>query len=121
MPARSVCRPSSNAASARARPCGATHSAALRAGASPPSARQTSSGAARSSAAPSAQLSSTLTHNMTAGQSEWSGRIAAGMRADLAALAIDPLQAAPDELADAPVVLKGVAGSVVHRDATVGV
>jgi hypothetical protein len=54
MPARSASRPSSNAASARARPCGAARRAASRAGVSPFPARQTSSGAARSSAAPSA-------------------------------------------------------------------
>jgi predicted amidohydrolase YtcJ len=41
------------------------------------------------------------------------------MRADLTAFAVDPLQAPPDELADAPVVLTAVGGSIVHRAATV--
>jgi predicted amidohydrolase YtcJ len=54
-----------------------------------------------------------------AGEAGCSGRIAPGMRADLTAFAVDPLQAPPDELADAPVVLTTVGGSIVHRSATV--
>jgi hypothetical protein len=54
------------------------------------------------------------------GEAGSSGRIAPGMRADLTALAVDPLLAPPDELADAPVVLTTVGGSIVHRSATVG-
>ena len=42
------------------------------------------------------------------------------MRADLTALAVDPLQAPPDELADAPVVLTTGGGSIVHRSGAVG-
>ena len=55
-----------------------------------------------------------------AGESGCSGRIAPGMRADLTAFAVDPLRADPDELADAPIALTAVSGTVVHRDATVG-
>ncbi len=54
-----------------------------------------------------------------AGEAGCSGRIAPGMRADLTAFAVDPLQAPPDELADAPVVLTTVGGSIVHRGTTV--
>ena len=50
-----------------------------------------------------------------AGEGACSGRIAPGMRADLTAFAVDPVQAPPDELADAPVVLTTVDGSIVHR------
>jgi predicted amidohydrolase YtcJ len=55
-----------------------------------------------------------------AGEAACSGRIAPGMRADLTALAVDPLQAPPDELADAPAVLTTVGGNIVHRSAAVG-
>jgi predicted amidohydrolase YtcJ len=53
-----------------------------------------------------------------AGESRRSGRIAPGLRADLTAFTLDPLRTDPDELADAPIVLTVVAGSVVHRDPT---
>ena len=43
------------------------------------------------------------------------GTIAPGAPADLTAFALDPLRAAPDELADAPIALTVVAGTVVHR------
>ncbi|MBE8516750.1 amidohydrolase [Amycolatopsis sp. H6(2020)] len=43
------------------------------------------------------------------------GTITPGAPADLTAFALDPLRAAPDELADAPVALTVVAGTVVHR------
>jgi hypothetical protein len=55
-----------------------------------------------------------------AGEAGCSGRIVPGVRADPTALAVDPLQAPPDELADAPVVLTTVSGSIVHRSGTVG-
>jgi predicted amidohydrolase YtcJ len=42
-----------------------------------------------------------------------------GTRADLTAFAVDPLEADPDELADAPIRLTTVDGTVVHRDAAV--
>ncbi|MFF8956884.1 amidohydrolase [Streptomyces sp. NPDC014894] len=52
---------------------------------------------------------------LAAGERDVAGRIAPGFRADLTALAIDPVTAAPDELAEAPVVLTVTAGRVVHR------
>ena len=55
-----------------------------------------------------------------AGEAGCAGRIAPGMRADLTAFAVDPLQASPDELADAPVVLTAVGGSIVHRGSVSG-
>lgn len=45
------------------------------------------------------------------------GRIAVGARADFTAFTVDPLRAAPDELAEAPIVLTMVDGVVVHRGA----
>ena len=54
-----------------------------------------------------------------AGESHRSGRIAPGLRADLTAFTLDPLRADPDELAQAPIAMTVVAGSLVHRDPTV--
>jgi len=50
-----------------------------------------------------------------AGEAEVAGRIAVGYRADLTALALDPVQAPADELAQAPVRLTVTGGHVVHR------
>ncbi|SNX57971.1 hypothetical protein SAMN06272735_2447 [Streptomyces sp. TLI_55] len=50
-----------------------------------------------------------------AGEAEVAGRIAVGHRADLTALALDPVQAPADELAQAPVVLTVTGGHVAHR------
>lgn len=50
-----------------------------------------------------------------AGESRVAGRIAPGCRADLTALALDPLTAPPDELTEAPVHLTVTGGHVVHR------
>jgi predicted amidohydrolase YtcJ len=50
-----------------------------------------------------------------AGLGQVSGRIAVGLRADLSAFGLDPLIAAPDEFAQAPVPLTVVDGTVVHR------
>ncbi|MEV6072168.1 amidohydrolase [Nocardia sp. NPDC052001] len=56
------------------------------------------------------------THAATAaGQSALTGRIAVGMRADLTAFIVDPLQAPPDELADAPIALTVNTGRITHR------
>ncbi|KUN09727.1 amidohydrolase [Streptomyces yokosukanensis] len=49
------------------------------------------------------------------GESGVAGRVAAGCRADLTALAVDPVHAPGDELADAPVALTVTGGHVVHR------
>lgn len=43
------------------------------------------------------------------------GAITVGRRADLTALAVDPLTAPPDELVDAPVALTVVDGTISHR------
>ncbi|MEU5260923.1 amidohydrolase [Amycolatopsis sp. NPDC021455] len=43
------------------------------------------------------------------------GGIRAGARADLTAFTLDPLRTAPDELADAPIALTVVDGTIVHR------
>ncbi len=51
------------------------------------------------------------------GEEAVSGRIAPGFRADLTALALDPVDVAADELLDLPVVLTVVDGDVVHRAA----
>jgi len=59
------------------------------------------------------------THAARAAGEPASGRIAVGMRADLAAFTVDPLRAEPDELAQAPIAATIVAGRVVHRDPTV--
>jgi predicted amidohydrolase YtcJ len=50
-----------------------------------------------------------------AGESEVAGRIAVGHRADLTALALDPVAAPADEVAEAPVRLTVTGGCVVHR------
>ena len=49
------------------------------------------------------------------GQEHRSGRIAPGCRADLTAFAVDPATAPPDELADAPIRLTMLDGTVTHR------
>ncbi|MEA2280359.1 MAG: hypothetical protein QOK21_966 [Solirubrobacteraceae bacterium] len=50
-----------------------------------------------------------------AGESDRSGRIAPGLRADLTGLASDPVATPADELVDVPICLTVVAGRVVHR------
>jgi predicted amidohydrolase YtcJ len=45
------------------------------------------------------------------------GRVTVGGRADFAAFTVDPLQADPDELAEAPIALTVVSGTIVHRGA----
>jgi predicted amidohydrolase YtcJ len=57
----------------------------------------------------------TATAAWAAGEAGGAGRIAVGARADLTAFTVDPLRAAADELADAPIALTVVDGSVVHR------
>jgi hypothetical protein len=52
-----------------------------------------------------------------AGDGGESGRLRPGVRADITALAGDPLRVAPDELPDVPVALTVVDGEVVHRAA----
>ncbi len=49
------------------------------------------------------------------GEAGRAGRITAGARADLTAFVVDPLTAAPDELAEAPIALTIVDGDVAHR------
>ena len=49
------------------------------------------------------------------GQEHLSGRIAPGYRADLTAFTLDPLTAAPDELAEAPIRLTMLDGVATHR------
>lgn len=53
---------------------------------------------------------------LAAGEQAVAGRIAPGCRADLTALALDPVTAAPDELAEAPVRLTVSGGRITHRD-----
>ncbi len=48
------------------------------------------------------------------GEEPVAGRIAPGYRADLTAFGVDPVTAPPDELADAPVRLTMVGGSLTH-------
>ncbi|MFG3488361.1 amidohydrolase [Streptomyces sp. NPDC047972] len=50
-----------------------------------------------------------------AGEERIAGRIAPGCRADLTAFAVDPVEAAADELADAPVRLTVAGGRITHR------
>ncbi|MFI8228020.1 amidohydrolase [Streptomyces sp. NPDC085900] len=50
-----------------------------------------------------------------AGEAREAGRIAVGYRADLTALALDPVKAPADEVAEAPVRLTVTGGQVVHR------
>jgi predicted amidohydrolase YtcJ len=52
-----------------------------------------------------------------AGEEAVAGRLAPGYRADLTAFGLDPVAAPADEVADAPVLLTMVGGSVVHRRA----
>jgi predicted amidohydrolase YtcJ len=54
-----------------------------------------------------------------AGDAAQYGRLRPGLRADITALAGDPLRVAPDELPDVPVALTVVDGEVVHRAADV--
>ncbi|POX46383.1 amidohydrolase, partial [Streptomyces sp. Ru71] len=55
---------------------------------------------------------------LAAGEQALAGRIAVGLRADLTALGVDPVEAPADEVADAPVPLTVTGGHIVHR--TVG-
>ena len=57
----------------------------------------------------------TSTAAFAAGEAGRAGRITAGARADLTAFLVDPLTAAPDELAEAPIALTIVDGDVAHR------
>lgn len=52
---------------------------------------------------------------LAAGEQRVAGRIAAGFRADLTAFGPDPVTAAPDELAEAPVRLTMSGGRITHR------
>ena len=61
----------------------------------------------------------TTTAAWAEGKADLGGRIAVGARADLTAFTIDPLRADPDELADAPIALTVVDGTVTHRTALV--
>jgi predicted amidohydrolase YtcJ len=54
---------------------------------------------------------------VAAGEAHETGRIAAGFRADLTALGLDPVAAPADELAEAPVRLTVTGGRVAHRGA----
>jgi predicted amidohydrolase YtcJ len=53
------------------------------------------------------------------GKADSAGMIAPGYRADFTAFAVDPLAARPDELADAPIVVTAVAGTLTHVGADV--
>ncbi|MEU5401694.1 amidohydrolase [Streptomyces sp. NPDC005963] len=50
-----------------------------------------------------------------AGEESVAGRVAVGHRADLTAFGLDPVQAAPDEVAEAPVLLTMTSGRITHR------
>ncbi|QGV81424.1 amidohydrolase [Streptomyces ficellus] len=52
---------------------------------------------------------------VAAGEQTVAGRIAPGLRADLTAFAVDPVDAPADEVADAPVRLTVSSGRVTHR------
>ncbi|WP_426363550.1 amidohydrolase [Streptomyces sp. E-08] len=52
---------------------------------------------------------------VAAGEETVTGRIAPGFRADLAAFAVDPVEAPADETAEAPVRLTVAGGRVTHR------
>ncbi|KUM90815.1 MULTISPECIES: amidohydrolase [Streptomyces] len=54
---------------------------------------------------------------LAAGEADVAGRIAVGFRADLTALAIDPVTAPADEVAHAPVQLTITGGHIAHRGA----
>lgn len=61
------------------------------------------------------------THSAAAqGDQDSAGRIAVGYRADFTAFTLDPLQASPDELAQAPIAATLVGGSFTHRGEGVG-
>ncbi|WP_053693006.1 amidohydrolase [Streptomyces sp. WM6372] len=51
---------------------------------------------------------------LAAGEQRVAGRIAAGFRADLTAFALDPVDTAPDELAEAPIRLTMSGGRITH-------
>ncbi|WP_347878321.1 amidohydrolase family protein [Streptomyces sp. KS 21] len=51
---------------------------------------------------------------LAAGEQQVAGRIAAGCRADLTAFALDPVDTAPDELAEAPIRLTMSGGRITH-------
>ncbi|MEA2292030.1 MAG: hypothetical protein QOF17_1050 [Solirubrobacteraceae bacterium] len=57
----------------------------------------------------------TVAAAQVAGETEVSGRLAPGMRADITAMGGDPLTVAPDELPDVPIALTVVDGEVVFR------
>ncbi|MFE3555974.1 amidohydrolase [Streptomyces sp. NPDC059193] len=57
---------------------------------------------------------------LAAGEERVAGRIAAGLRADLTAFALDPVTAGVDELAEAPVRLTMSGGRVTHREEGAG-
>ncbi|MEV6805943.1 amidohydrolase [Streptomyces sp. NPDC051132] len=59
----------------------------------------------------------TVSAAWAAGEEDHAGRLAVGHRADLTALADDPLRVPDTELAGVPVVLTTVAGRVTHRAA----
>ena len=52
---------------------------------------------------------------VAAGDADSAGRVAVGCRADLTALAVDPVDAPPDEVSDAVVTLAVLSGAVTHR------
>ncbi|WP_327362942.1 amidohydrolase [Streptomyces sp. NBC_01296] len=52
---------------------------------------------------------------LAAGEQQVAGRITAGFRADLTAFALDPVEAAPGELAKAPIRLTMSGGRITHR------
>ncbi|MDN3293539.1 amidohydrolase [Streptomyces ficellus] len=52
---------------------------------------------------------------VAAGEQAVAGRIAPGLRADLTAFAVDPVDAPADEVADAPIRLTVSSGRVTHR------
>ncbi|MDX3129807.1 amidohydrolase family protein, partial [Streptomyces europaeiscabiei] len=52
---------------------------------------------------------------LAAGEGDVVGRVAPGLRADLTALGLDPVEAPADEVAEAPVLLTVTGGHVVHR------
>ncbi|GGR10937.1 hypothetical protein GCM10010251_28690 [Streptomyces aurantiogriseus] len=52
---------------------------------------------------------------MPRGEQDHAGRIAPGIRADLTALSVDPVEAPTDEPTEAPVRLTVTGGHVVHR------
>jgi len=53
---------------------------------------------------------------VAAGDADSAGRVAVGCPADLTALAVDPVDAPPDEVSDAAVTLTMLGGAVTHRD-----